>query len=102
MPLTTCFRYDVEPYWPLSACLSCPAGSQSVFRLSAHDAPTCTMSFSPACPGLLATGSTDKKVKLWDVTNDTPTLVAAQDLQVSQGERLVEVRGTNCCGDVSS
>lgn len=59
------------------------------------------MSFSPACPGLLATGSTDKKVKLWDVTNDTPTLVAAQDLQVSQGERLGKFQRTNCFGDVS-
>ena len=41
------------------------------------------MSFSMAAPGLLATGSTDKKVKLWDVSNHQPSLIASQDLQVS-------------------
>ena len=54
-----------------------------MFQLSAHDAPTCSMSFSMAAPGLLATGSTDKKVKLWDVSNHQPSLIASQDLQVS-------------------
>ena len=40
------------------------------------------MSFSTAAPGLLATGSTDKKVKLWDVSSNQPSLIASQDLQV--------------------
>ena len=39
-----------------------PTGSAALFRLSAHDKPTCTLSFCPAVRGLLATGSTDKKV----------------------------------------
>lgn len=67
-----------------SSSCSCVSGSASVFQLSAHDAPTCSMSFSMAAPGLLATGSTDKKVKLWDVSNHQPSLIASQDLQVSQ------------------
>ncbi len=40
------------------------------------------MSFCPVAPGLLATGSTDKKVKLWDISNNTPTMIAAQDMQI--------------------
>jgi hypothetical protein len=37
------------------------SGSEPLFRLSAHDKPTCALSFSAAAPGLLATASTDKK-----------------------------------------
>ena len=38
------------------------AGSAPLWRLSAHDKPTCALSMCPAAPGLLATASTDKKV----------------------------------------
>mmetsp|Transcript_27260 Transcript_27260/g.73661 ORF Transcript_27260/g.73661 Transcript_27260/m.73661 type:complete len:555 (+) Transcript_27260:84-1748(+) len=58
------------------------AGSAPVFRLAAHDKPTCAMSFCPAAPGLLATAATDKKTKLWDISSGAPTLLATQDLQV--------------------
>jgi periodic tryptophan protein 1 len=37
------------------------AGSEPLFRLSAHDASTCALSFNPAAPNLVATASTDKK-----------------------------------------
>lgn len=36
-------------------------GSEPLFRLSAHDAATCALSFNPAAPDLVATASTDKK-----------------------------------------
>lgn len=39
------------------------AGSAPLFRLSAHDAATCAMSFNPALPNLMATASTDMKVR---------------------------------------
>ncbi|KAF5839713.1 WD40-repeat-containing domain protein [Dunaliella salina] len=58
------------------------AGSAPVFRLAAHDKPTCAMSFCPAAPGLLATAATDKKTKLWDISSGAPVLLATQDLQV--------------------
>jgi periodic tryptophan protein 1 len=71
---------DVEalawaPHAPTSFLASCEdgrvaafdaragAGSPPLFRLSAHDAPTCALSFNPAVPGLLATASTDGKVR---------------------------------------
>lgn len=37
-------------------------GSTSLYRLSAHDKPTCCLDFNPAAKGLLATASTDKQV----------------------------------------
>lgn len=56
-------------------------GSAPLYRLSAHDKPACCLSFNPAAKGLLATASTDKQVKLWDVS-EKPSLVASQDLKV--------------------
>ena len=49
----------------LVAAFDARAGAAPLFRLSAHDKPTCAMSFCAAAPGLLATGSTDKKVRAW-------------------------------------
>ncbi|KAK9820102.1 hypothetical protein WJX72_006156 [[Myrmecia] bisecta] len=57
-------------------------GSGALYRLAAHDKPTCSLSFCPAVPGLLATGSTDKQVKLWDVSSQQPNLIATEDLKV--------------------
>lgn len=37
-------------------------GSKPLYRLSAHDKPTCCLSFNPAAKDLLATASTDKQV----------------------------------------
>jgi hypothetical protein len=45
------------------ACFDARSGAAPLFRLAAHDKPTCTMTFCPSAPGLLATGSTDKKVR---------------------------------------
>jgi periodic tryptophan protein 1 len=59
--------------------LAAAPGSKPVFRLAAHDKPACALSFCPAAPGLLATASTDKKAKLWDVSSGAPTLLASQD-----------------------
>lgn len=37
------------------------------------------MSFCPGAPGLLATASTDKVAKLWDVSDNQPKLLASKD-----------------------
>lgn len=57
-------------------------GSAPLWRLSAHDKPTCALSMCPAVPGLLATASTDKKVKLWDFSSGQPVAISNQDLKV--------------------
>eukprot|EP00270_Netrium_digitus_P010876 TRINITY_DN3403_c0_g1_i1.p1 TRINITY_DN3403_c0_g1~~TRINITY_DN3403_c0_g1_i1.p1 ORF type:complete len:584 (+),score=199.20 TRINITY_DN3403_c0_g1_i1:238-1752(+) len=51
---------------------------QPVFSLHAHDAAACSVSFNPSAPGLLATASMDKSVKLWDIEHQTPSLVTSQ------------------------
>jgi periodic tryptophan protein 1 len=57
-------------------------GSAPLFRLSAHDKPTCSLSFCTAAPGLLATASTDKTVKLWNVADNKPSLLATKDAKL--------------------
>eukprot|EP00252_Welwitschia_mirabilis_P026576 TRINITY_DN8769_c0_g1_i1.p1 TRINITY_DN8769_c0_g1~~TRINITY_DN8769_c0_g1_i1.p1 ORF type:complete len:500 (+),score=126.68 TRINITY_DN8769_c0_g1_i1:221-1720(+) len=53
-----------------------------IFTLHAHDGAVCAVSYNPAAPNLLATGSTDKMVKLWDITNNQPTCIASSNLKV--------------------
>ncbi|MCL7024685.1 hypothetical protein MKW94_019792 [Papaver nudicaule] len=51
------------------------------FTLEAHDKPVCSISYCPTAPKLLATGSRDKMVKLWDLSNNQPSCVASKNLK---------------------
>ncbi|KAE8727174.1 P-loop containing nucleoside triphosphate hydrolases superfamily protein [Hibiscus syriacus] len=53
--------------------------SKPSFTLHAHDKAACTISYNPAAPSLLATGSMDKTVKLWDLSNNQPSCVASKN-----------------------
>lgn len=68
----------------LVRCWDTRAGSNAspVFTLEAHRKATCTLALSVQAPGLLATGSVDKRTKLWDISNGAPELVASQDVRV--------------------
>lgn len=57
-------------------------GSSPLFTLAAHRKATCTLAMSAHAPGLLATGSTDKKTKLWDISTGAPEMLASQDVRV--------------------
>ena len=56
---------SVAPEDGIVACFDARKGPSSapLYRLAAHDKPTCALSFCPAAPGLLATASTDKMVR---------------------------------------
>ncbi|KAI3828575.1 hypothetical protein L1987_02679 [Smallanthus sonchifolius] len=49
------------------------------FTIHAHDKAVCALSYNPLVPNLLATGSEDKMVKLWDLSNNQPSCIASQN-----------------------
>ncbi|KAF2207657.1 hypothetical protein CERZMDRAFT_50568 [Cercospora zeae-maydis SCOH1-5] len=64
---------------------STPEKSKPLWRLQAHESELSTFSLNPAVPGFIATGSTDKTVKLWNVTADSgPSMVTSRDLEVGK------------------
>ncbi|XP_058087364.1 uncharacterized WD repeat-containing protein C17D11.16-like [Magnolia sinica] len=66
--------FDIRAAASNSSSLSKPS-----FTLHAHDKAVCTISYNPSAANLLATGSTDKMVKLWDISNNQPSCVASKD-----------------------
>ncbi|XP_078180085.1 LOW QUALITY PROTEIN: putative WD repeat-containing protein C17D11.16 [Carex rostrata] len=55
------------------------SASKTVFTLHAHEKAVSSVSFCPVAPNLLATGSIDKMIKLWDISNNQPACVASQN-----------------------
>ncbi|TKX23321.1 WD domain-containing protein 19 [Elsinoe australis] len=67
---------------------SSPADSKAVWRLQAHEKSLSSFSINPVVPGYVATGSTDKTVKLWDTkpanSEGGPTMVTSRDVGVGK------------------
>ncbi|XP_008392401.3 uncharacterized protein LOC126599549 [Malus sylvestris] len=64
----------------IRAATSAPTSeSKPSFTLHAHDKAVCSISYNPAAPNLLATGSTDKMVKLWDLSNNQPSCISSRN-----------------------
>lgn len=61
-----------------------PSGSKPVWILQAHDDAVSSFDINPVIPGFLATGSTDKQVKLWNVQASGPSMVVSRDLGVGR------------------
>lgn len=60
-------------------------GSPFLLRLAAHNKSTTAVAFNPQVDGLLLTGSTDKRVKLWEISTEgskPPRELACEDLKV--------------------
>ncbi|KAJ7296872.1 hypothetical protein O6H91_Y095600 [Diphasiastrum complanatum] len=53
------------------------SGQKTLFTLHAHEKAVCSISYNPSARNLLATASTDKMVKLWDITNNQPSCIAS-------------------------
>lgn len=60
------------------------ADSDPVARLAAHEKAATTISYCPGVKGLMLTGSTDKRIKLWGLEEGgaQPTLLVLEDLKV--------------------
>lgn len=61
-----------------------PAASKSMWKLQAHDESVSSLDLNPVIPGFMVTGSTDKTVKLWDITATGPSLVVSRDFDVGK------------------
>lgn len=63
---------------------SAPEKTKAVWTLQAHNASVSSFDINPTIPGFLATGSTDKEVKLWNVQPTGPSLVVSRNLSVGK------------------
>ncbi|KAM7197612.1 WD40-repeat-containing domain protein [Naviculisporaceae sp. PSN 640] len=61
-----------------------PAVSKSVWQLQAHDESISSFDLNPVIPGFMATGSTDKTVKIWNIGPQGPSLVVSRDFDVGK------------------
>jgi periodic tryptophan protein 1 len=61
-----------------------PAASKTVWKLQAHDESVSSFDLNPVIPGFMATGSTDRTVKLWNITPEGPSLVVSRDFDVGK------------------
>lgn len=58
-------------------CRDVREATKPVYSFTAHERGVSSMSFAPLVPGMLATCSEDKTVKVWDVDADVPLQVGA-------------------------
>ena len=58
--------------------------SKAVWLLQAHDESISSFDVNPVIPGFLATGSTDKTVKLWNVQPSGPSMVVSRNVDVGR------------------
>jgi periodic tryptophan protein 1 len=58
--------------------------SKPVWTLQAHDGAVSAFDINPTVPDFLATGSDDKQVKLWNVSDSRPTMVVSRNLEVGR------------------
>jgi periodic tryptophan protein 1 len=75
-------RGSVEKFSVAQAIAAKKGAVKPVFTIHAHDGPVSALAVSPTIPGLIATGSTDKIVKLWSVENNVPTCLLSRDFNM--------------------
>lgn len=61
-----------------------PSKTKPVWTLHAHDESVSAFDINPVIPGFMATGSTDRTVKLWNIQASGPTMVVSRNLEVGK------------------
>ncbi|KAL8766950.1 MAG: hypothetical protein Q9209_006431 [Squamulea sp. 1 TL-2023] len=71
-------------YHDLRNASASPESSKPVWTLQAHGESVSSFDINSAIPGFLATGSTDKEVKLWNVQPTGPSMVVSRNIDVGK------------------
>lgn len=71
-------------YHDIRKAPSKPAASKPVWILQAHDESVSSFDINPVIPGFMATGSTDRQVKLWNIQASGPSMVVSRDLDIGK------------------
>lgn len=58
-----------------------PGQVSPIFTLHAHDSAVSSLEINPSIQGCIVTGSTDKLVKVWDIKDAKPSMVASRNLE---------------------
>ncbi|KAI1780127.1 WD40 repeat-like protein [Hypoxylon cercidicola] len=61
-----------------------PSASKPLWTLQAHDESLSSFDINQHIPGYMATGSTDKTVKLWNIQPTGPAMVVSRNLDVGK------------------
>ena len=59
-----------------------PSQGKALFTIHAHEKSVCSVAYNSIAPNLIATASTDKMVKLWDLTGNQPSCIASTNPKV--------------------
>ncbi|KAK9246937.1 WD40-repeat-containing domain protein [Lipomyces tetrasporus] len=63
---------------------SSPEKARPLWTLQAHDSEVSTFDVNMHIKGLIATGSTDQQVKLWNISNSGPSMITSRDMGVGK------------------
>ena len=68
----------------LRAAMSAKAAIDPIWTLQAHDEAASSLDVNPVVPGFVATGSSDKHVKLWDLEARGPSMIVSRNVGVGK------------------
>jgi periodic tryptophan protein 1 len=59
-------------------------GSKPLYMVQAHDGPVSAMDVNPLVPGCIATGGTDKSIKVWNTVDNKPSMVTKRNFDLGK------------------
>ncbi|PHZ10150.1 WD40 repeat-like protein, partial [Rhizopus microsporus ATCC 52813] len=59
-------------------------GGKPLFTLQAHDDAVSAFDINPVVPGCIATGSTDKYIKIWNTADNKPSMVTSRNFDLGR------------------